>query len=180
MSSLQNGLKASSNSDKFRTINSPWLEQGVDDLQDYKVITKQQILSALMVQHAIHVVLRGNRIFVKHNNDSWLQQQIMESILNGSPHHVFRMFLPLACNGRLPDAEIALTVEDVQRPPIGAKKVPLFCWSKKLGQSCILYPYWQHFHTNSTQEFYGNGMPRWEDKLPIAYFRGATTGRVGF
>jgi hypothetical protein len=86
------------------------------------------------------------------------------------------MFLPLACNGLLPDTEIALTVEDIVRPPIGVNQIPLFCWSKKVGQSCILYPYWQHFMTNSTQLFYQNGMPSWDQKEPVAFFRGATTG----
>lgn len=156
--------------------SNPWLEQGFVDLREYDTITKEQVEAALQVPHAIHLVVRQNRIYVKHRNDTWLQQQIMDSIKVGVPHSVFHMFFPLACIGELPDIELALTVEDIHRPPIGNPKIPLFCWSKKVGQSGILYPYWQHFHTNSTQEFYSDRAPLWSEKSSIAFFRGSTTG----
>lgn len=160
-------------------VDSPWKRQLESDLQEYSStkISKDEFDAALKVTHSIYIKIRNNQIWVRDSPDTWLTSSIMQSIRDKMPHHVFAMFKRGHCAKRLPDTDIALQVEDIARPIIGQKRVPLFCWAKKVGQSGILYPYWQHLIMNTTSTAMLNiTEPKWEDKLDLAFFRGSTTG----
>lgn len=60
------------------SCTNPWYQQALEDLGDYTKITTEQIDAALKVEHAIHIVLKANRIYVRRANHTYLQRQIMQ------------------------------------------------------------------------------------------------------
>lgn len=161
---------------------SPWRRQHQEDLSEYikSGITKHELDLALRVPHAMRIITKNNKMYISEETSTWLTKSIVERMIKfNQSHHLFWMFLPQYCSGSLPDMEMVLTAADWERPKVGRKKVPIFCWSKKVGQSGILYPYWQHLTSETMLKMYRElQIPIWSEKLDVAFFRGSTTGMI--
>jgi hypothetical protein len=164
-----------------RSNGSAWRRQYEADLSEYSGgLSKHDLDVAMDVPHTLRILVKDGKIFIIDTNDSWLTKSIVDNIIMyNSSHHLFWMFLPLYCTKSLPDMEMVITPADWERPAIGQRRVPIFSWSKKVGQSGILYPYWEYLTTESmTLQLENVSMPPWNEKHDVAFFRGSTTGIV--